>query len=290
LDLTKTPPVKFKDLIMGPDPAWATGKALVKVVTDVATDIATSARAARSMVDVAWHAGGQYAWEGTVTIKQQKDIIEKYDGPGGTAHANMKGEGHGTGTSEYNSLYKATIHSEPCPETSKCISKHSGKVQYKLSDHDFSKSTQPIVCRDHRAAVVTYITDRMERRSADGPVAATVSVYMHSGDNTWHIKADTLGKKLVCIIVKRQHSTFDQQCGNKPVIDNRIPEKEYCDVGNTNVDFSTGISDEDVLLLEGTKIFEATSKPINSTKGKHRKTGSESVHDTVTYKLQRVMQ
>jgi hypothetical protein len=242
------------------------------------------------MVNVAWHEGGEYAWEGTVTIKHQKDVIEKFDGPGGTAHANMKGEGRLTETNEYNTLYKATIISEPCPDTSKCISKHSGKVQYKLSDHRMSTSTQPIVCRNHTPAVVTGTNESMKRRSADGPVATAVSVYVSTEDNTWHIKANVSGKKLTCIGVKTQHSTYDQQCGNKPVIDSRQPEKEYCAVSDADVDFSTGISDPDILLLEGTKIIEAMNKPINSMNGKTRKTGSTSVHNTVTYKLQRVMQ
>ena len=129
----------------------------------------------------------------------------------------------------------------------------------------------------------------MKRRSADGPVTATVSVYMSNDDNTWHVKANVSSKKLTCIGVKTQHSTYDQQCGNKPVSDSRHPEKEYCTVSDTDVDFSAGVSDPDILLLEGTKIVEAINKPINSTNGKTSKTGSTSVHNTVTYKLQRVM-
>jgi hypothetical protein len=67
LDLTKTPPIKFKDLLSGRDPRWAAGKALFKVLTDIVTDIANSASAARSNVRVAWHDSGVYVWAGTIT-------------------------------------------------------------------------------------------------------------------------------------------------------------------------------------------------------------------------------
>lgn len=88
LDLTRTPPVKFKDLLMGPNPTWAAGKAVFKVLTDVATDIATSARSARSEVSVAWHQGGVTVWEGKITVIYEHETADrrtKFDRGGGNA-------------------------------------------------------------------------------------------------------------------------------------------------------------------------------------------------------------
>lgn len=88
LDLTKTPPIKLKDLLMGPNPAFAAGKALVKVLTDVVSDIATSVRSAKSMVSVAWHDGGTYVWAGTITLAYEQETAEqrtKFERGGGNA-------------------------------------------------------------------------------------------------------------------------------------------------------------------------------------------------------------
>ncbi len=88
LDLTKTPPIKFKDLLMGPNPTWAAGKALFKIVTDVATDIATSARSARIEVSVAWHDGGVTVWEGKITVIYEHETADrrtKFERGGGNA-------------------------------------------------------------------------------------------------------------------------------------------------------------------------------------------------------------
>lgn len=76
LDLTRTPPIKIKDLLMGPDPKWAAGKAILKVLTDVATDIASSMRAAKSMVTVEWHQSGKYRFKGAEKIGPFDCVIQ----------------------------------------------------------------------------------------------------------------------------------------------------------------------------------------------------------------------
>lgn len=300
LDLTKTPPLKFKDLIMGPDPVFATGKALSKVLTDIATDIATSARPARSTVNVAWHEGGEHVWLGTINIKKQKDVISNRNGPWFTAHAMPReGKSQFTEKTAENSLYRATIRKESCPEFSVCT-KDEGEAHYKFSAFRYSKGTLPIYCRSSAAAILkgragtgegtkinTY--DYLNKRKADGPVNASFQVEMSREDNTWHIKANVYHTELACASETTEHFTQDLGCGTQPIIKNPEPRKETYKVENYRIDFSTDISDKDILFLNGTKLLKNERTPRNRTDENGTFTEATSVNHSVTYHLQRVL-
>jgi hypothetical protein len=76
LDLTRTPPVKIQDLLMGANPWKDAGKATIQVLTDVVTDIVSSTRGATSLVPVERHQIGRYRFKGTEKVGNFNIVVE----------------------------------------------------------------------------------------------------------------------------------------------------------------------------------------------------------------------
>ncbi len=183
LDLTRTPPIKIKDLLMGPNPTWATGKALVKVLTDVATDIATSARSASTTVSVAWHDGGVYVWAGTVTIAFERATAD-HRTTFNRADLNAKNVTTDVSqSSRTTNLIEAVL--PPATPTLEGESKPIARVLHRYTHRDeyFRKQTLTLLCRSQgrnpqwreTSASDSSVTDEAGEATQSLPVVVTVS-------------------------------------------------------------------------------------------------------------------
>ena len=194
LDLTKTPPIKIKDLLMGPNPIWAAGKALVKVLTDVATDIATSARSAKSTVTVAWHDSGVYVWAGTITIAYEQETADKgtkFDRGGGNAKditTNM------SQSSRTEDVVEAML--QPVTPSLEGTTKPMGRVAHRYHHHDEYVRNQnlTVLCRapgqNSRWRATSAMNSTVMDERGEATQSLPVFVYVDGATGKYTISVD----------------------------------------------------------------------------------------------------
>ncbi len=193
LDLTRTPPIKFKDLLMGPNPTWAAGKALFKIVTDVATDIATSARSASSTVRVAWHVSGVYVWEGKITVTYEHktaDQRRKFERGGGNAKDITTNVSESNHTKDF---VEAVL--QPAPPSLDGAAKPLARVVHRYTHRDeyIRKQDLSVLCRapgqNSRWRTTTASDSDLMEEAGEATQSLPVSVYVNETTGEYTINA-----------------------------------------------------------------------------------------------------
>jgi hypothetical protein len=189
LDLTRTPPIKFKDLLMGPNPTWAAGKAVFKILTDVVTDIATSARSARSTVSVAWHDDGVYVWAGKITV------IYEHEGRKTTDTAKIATARSTHTSSSWRTKDFVEVVLPPTPPSLDETAKPLARVVHRYMHHDehFRKQEIDVVCRapgqNPRTRVASASNSNSKDETGETTQSLPVSVDVNEATGKYTINA-----------------------------------------------------------------------------------------------------